>query len=327
MEESYINWIIGKNLPIYNIDKKDRQIITLISSNSRASLKLIAKKIGISKVAVLKRINKLENQKIINGYSCFIDFQKLGFGVYQAGIKTNMSESEKKIYLKKISQNPFVSQILSLSGGDWDYLIRFYVKKDVNEILELLDDENIEKIDIMQINSFVFFDNFIEKIIKSESDLRKIDKKDISLLYELAQNSKQTILHFSSKINLSTKQTMERIKKLKEEKIILSLSAYTNPGIYGDIGFLLLVKSKRKEQEKIINLLVKMNSNGGILNIQNPNILTVHSIGELKQLNLIEDSLFQFRDYIKSRNFVRIEEQIYYNFFPKGVYRLLLEQV
>lgn len=59
------------------LDKIDEQIINLLIENGRMSYVDIAKKVNLSRVAVKSRIESLENQGIIEGYTILINPQKI----------------------------------------------------------------------------------------------------------------------------------------------------------------------------------------------------------------------------------------------------------
>lgn len=63
------------------IDEKDVKIINMLLENGRISYSEIAKAIGLSDVAVIKRIRKLEQMGVIRKYTVVIDPKKLGYKV------------------------------------------------------------------------------------------------------------------------------------------------------------------------------------------------------------------------------------------------------
>jgi len=98
------------------IDEKDLKIIKLLQENSRIPYTELAKKVGISDVAVIKRIKKLEKQGVIKKYTIVIDPKKLGYNsVSIVGINVKpeylfpvISHLKEKNYVK----------YLALSSGD-----------------------------------------------------------------------------------------------------------------------------------------------------------------------------------------------------------------
>jgi len=61
------------------LDDKDWTILKLLATNARMPYTEIAKKVGLSDVAVIKRVRKLENAGVIRGYTVVVDPSKLGF--------------------------------------------------------------------------------------------------------------------------------------------------------------------------------------------------------------------------------------------------------
>jgi len=63
------------------LDEKDRTIVNILMTNGRASFKEMAKVLGMSDVAVRKRVLKLESLGVIMGYTAVVDPRALGFSV------------------------------------------------------------------------------------------------------------------------------------------------------------------------------------------------------------------------------------------------------
>lgn len=63
------------------MDKLDYEILKRLNSNARMSLKQIAADVGITSPAVKTRIEKLEKDGVIRGYSLNLDPRAIGFMV------------------------------------------------------------------------------------------------------------------------------------------------------------------------------------------------------------------------------------------------------
>ncbi len=68
------------------MDEKDWKIILNLLRNARISKTKIAEKLGVSETAVRKRIEKLEERRILLGYRAILDFKKAGLFVSFTGI-------------------------------------------------------------------------------------------------------------------------------------------------------------------------------------------------------------------------------------------------
>ena len=61
------------------LDEVDEKILKNLLVDARLSARQLALKLGMSTVTILSRIKKLENEKIINGYTAIVDYEKLGY--------------------------------------------------------------------------------------------------------------------------------------------------------------------------------------------------------------------------------------------------------
>ena len=62
-----------------DIDKKDKKILYELDINSRQSLSVIGKKVGLAKSIVAYRIKRLTSMGVIRSYYTVVDLYKLGF--------------------------------------------------------------------------------------------------------------------------------------------------------------------------------------------------------------------------------------------------------
>ncbi len=63
------------------MDATDRRIVDLLQADSRATQQEIAKKVGLSQPSVADRIRKLEEAKVILGYTARVDPRTLGHDI------------------------------------------------------------------------------------------------------------------------------------------------------------------------------------------------------------------------------------------------------
>ena len=95
------------------IDKVDRLILSFLIKNGRITLQEISSKIGISRVAIAKRIEKLEKEGLIK-FSCLLDLKKLNWRFFIVNIDSkNPNET-----LANICKNcPRVILITKMTGN------------------------------------------------------------------------------------------------------------------------------------------------------------------------------------------------------------------
>ncbi len=121
---------------VIEIDDSDKQILSILCDNARASLLSIAKKTRLNTKTVAKHIKDLEQKKVIEGYRPQIDFNKLGYSYIKILFHLNYSHFEKlQLLLESLSHNPAVYYIVKTIGLPYDLDVEVMVK--TNEELYL----------------------------------------------------------------------------------------------------------------------------------------------------------------------------------------------
>ena len=98
---------------IMKFDRMSLRIINKLLIDGRKTHQSLANELSYSRPAIHQRINKLEKNGIINGYTADIDYSKLGFGIeafvlvnihtldYNSCIQSILDLSREGIYVKK----------------------------------------------------------------------------------------------------------------------------------------------------------------------------------------------------------------------------------
>ncbi len=119
------------------LDSKDLKIIEILREDGRATYTKIARELGISDVAALKRIKRLERLGVIKRYTVVLDPKKLGYNAVSiTGLDIEpeylfsvISELKKKDYVK----------YLALTTGDHAVVMVIWARD--NEELSRIHDE------------------------------------------------------------------------------------------------------------------------------------------------------------------------------------------
>jgi Lrp/AsnC family transcriptional regulator for asnA, asnC and gidA len=124
------------------IDEKDMEILKMLKKDARIPLTEISRIVGISDVAVKKRISKLEKRGVIRGYTALIDPSLLGYSsVSLTGIDT-MPESIFKV-IDILKKKDYINTIY-VTTGDHMIIVEIWAK-DNQEMSDILKDiESIE---------------------------------------------------------------------------------------------------------------------------------------------------------------------------------------
>jgi len=108
-----------------NLDPLDVNILTILQGDGRASMAEIGAKIGLSASAVTRRLEKLEGDQVILGYTALLNHKTVGLRMtaFVTVTLTKQSEDVIEAFEKAIVALPEVAEV-HLMAGSTDYLLR-----------------------------------------------------------------------------------------------------------------------------------------------------------------------------------------------------------
>jgi len=119
------------------MDDIDRKLLKLLQQNGRAQYAELAKAVSLSVPSVRERILKLESSGIIKGYTCALDYEKIGYGV-AAVILVELSGNGSDVK-DELAQIPTILSCKSLAGRqDLILEVRLAETKQLLELSERL---------------------------------------------------------------------------------------------------------------------------------------------------------------------------------------------
>jgi len=127
----------GNDLKSANYDKLDLKIIKELSENARMSILEIGRKNDINPSTISYRMKKMQDKKIILGFTPLIHLDSIVYSAYKALIKfQNITEKKKNeiINYLKVHENVIACEKLI---GEWDFEIEFELEsiKDSQELI------------------------------------------------------------------------------------------------------------------------------------------------------------------------------------------------
>ncbi|WP_404460949.1 Lrp/AsnC family transcriptional regulator [Providencia rettgeri] len=107
------------------IDKTETKILSLLQEDARITNHELAEKIGMSASPCWRRVKKLEEDNIIQGYRAILNRKKIGLGVmvFVRVIIDSDSEAEAQKFEQEVSELENVVACYSI-GGDTDFLLQ-----------------------------------------------------------------------------------------------------------------------------------------------------------------------------------------------------------
>lgn len=111
----------GARYPVRPLDSVDREILRLLRSDGRASVRAVAEQVHVSRANAYVRINRLVEDGVIRGFSARIDHERAGQGT-SAYITLKIVQDSWRAVREKLQELPGAAH-MALVGGDFDVLL------------------------------------------------------------------------------------------------------------------------------------------------------------------------------------------------------------
>ena len=143
------------------IDKTDIKIINSLLTNSRQSTKALAEPLEISNVATQGRIDKLEKNGIITGYTATVDYKLLGYKtIAYIGIFLEKARHYPKV-IEKLRKVPEITEAY-FTTGNYSIFSKMYAKDNFH-LMEILS-QKVQNIDgIARTETFICLEEGVKK--------------------------------------------------------------------------------------------------------------------------------------------------------------------
>ncbi len=259
------------------LDKKDREIINVLTLNSRTPLSQIAKLLNTSTEAINYRYNNLRKNLVITDVFTVVDPKVLGIHRYVIYLQFHaLSQEKMKTIIDDFLKNKYINWVIE-TGGKWELILMFetlyeekydsILESIISPIKEYLNDSMVATVKnfihkspryIRDLKKEHFYNGKIKFPYDGELSSKKkepcvLDEKDILLLKELHENSRFTLTELSSRLKLSRDTVNYRIKKMIMAGIIKSFILRLNYHLldyqYTTIMLKLRTISQQRKQE------------------------------------------------------------------------------
>ncbi len=120
-------------------DEIDQLLISALMEDSRSSLKTLAGISGLSSPSVAERIRKLEERKVITGYTVDIDPKAFGYQL-QAIIRIRPLPGQLQEVERQVQNTPQFTECDKVTGEDC-FIARLHVRS-IEQLDSLLDELN-----------------------------------------------------------------------------------------------------------------------------------------------------------------------------------------
>ncbi len=227
--------MIMYNSPVV-LDKKDILILKELDNNSRQSFTEIGKKVGLRSYTVEYRINKLRQAGVILKFFAEPNLTYLGLKTYRLYLRVeHTTEKDETALLHYFSTNPRIQWHAEFEG-EWDYTIRYALKDEVELKYEI---EKLTK----QFGEFIkaktiaistyqvylpitYLTGAERKSLRETIRPSKLDPIDITILSFLCDDARMSSVAIAQRSLLSPDAVSYRIKRMVQNKTIISFNAW-----------------------------------------------------------------------------------------------------
>jgi len=215
------------------LDIYDYRILYQLDLDGRQTFAQIGNKVRLSKQVVAYRIERLEKEGIIKGYSTMIDTSLLGYTTFRVYLKLrNSTEVKTNQFLTYLKQQKEIWAVVTLAGS-WDIALGVAVKNiyEFYSIWESLLKKFLPTIKEYSIQIYSPIYHFSKAYLINQKDHSKIrvlggnetatyDKTDLHILDLLSIHARISAVDISQKVNLTAEAVAARIRRLEQKGLI-----------------------------------------------------------------------------------------------------------
>ena len=119
-----------------NLDSIDIRILDILQRDGRASHSAIAEEVGLTQPSVHERVKKLEQRRVIKGYTALLNPEAFGLGVL-AFISVRFSGYKTKDVASALDELPHVMEAHHVAGEDCLLVkVRCRAPADLEQVLD-----------------------------------------------------------------------------------------------------------------------------------------------------------------------------------------------
>ena len=245
------------------LDKKDKELLTLLYLNSRMSFTQLGKKLKLSSSAVERRMRQLKDAGVISLLFADVNLAKLGFKAYRIYLKFDVldAKTEKEILaLFEIYPRTLWGVVCE---GAYDVLWRLVARDEievenaVNLMTEKFGRKIVEKtVATTTYQTYLSWNRAFEGARHPEFPLErvapveKLDDTDMKILASLYNDARATTVDIAKSVGLTPDAVNYRIKRLTKSGFILGYTAWYDAKKLGLEYYKILIGFRSMTQDK-----------------------------------------------------------------------------
>jgi Lrp/AsnC family transcriptional regulator, leucine-responsive regulatory protein len=148
------------------LDRIDLRLLAVLQTEGRITNAELAERVNLSPSACLRRLQRLEADRVITGYAAQVDPQAVGLGL-QAFVRVQLVKHEADVIERFVERVGGWDEVVACHAltGDMDYLLHIYVA-DLADFSRFLLDHLLNAAGVADVNS-----SFVLRTVKRSPSL------------------------------------------------------------------------------------------------------------------------------------------------------------
>jgi Lrp/AsnC family transcriptional regulator, leucine-responsive regulatory protein len=144
-----------------NLDRTDLSLLSLLQKEGRLSNALLAERVNLSPSACLRRVQRLEESGVIEGYGARLSTEKLSIGL-QAFVRVQLAKHDAESIATFVGHIGNWDEVIACFAltGEMDYLLHVMVQ-DLQHFSQFLLDRLLNNAGVADVNS-----SFVLRVVK-----------------------------------------------------------------------------------------------------------------------------------------------------------------
>jgi DNA-binding Lrp family transcriptional regulator len=323
----------------YQLDAKDRRLLSELDTDAMQPASRIAKKARMSKQVVGYRINALQEASVLRECCIVVDSGKLGYTVFKLYLKyRGVDKKMEERIVERLSKSPNVG-LLETCDGRWDMIVGVWAR---------------DLAHFRQVSGALFRgmeEHFAERIVStieraehlgrayllgrrsegkalsfgsSQGAVAGLEVQDRKMLQALATDARKSMVKVSAETGIEPQAARRRLLRLKENGVVSGARILIDRRRIGMLGYKVLLTLENmtpaKEKELLEYLRQQPNVVDVVYCLGNWNFELDVEIGSYEEFHyLMLEMRNRFSDVLRNYESLLIFEEQKYNYFPMGV--------
>jgi len=234
----------------------EKRVLCGLELDARMPFSRLGRRIRKSQQQVSYTANSLVEKGVIKGFYAVVDYSKLDVLKFRVYFKVSYINKEKYDELiGYLVSRPYTSWVATC-GGRYDLICAFFATNpsQFNKKLRAIMAKFPRQLQNYTVLTTIVNRKFSRKYLSrnpsavpeivfgGDREPEDVDDIDMRILDELSDNGRKSCVDISSKLSITPKTVIERIRRLRRKEMLLGFKPLVNPRSMGYIPVLLMIR-------------------------------------------------------------------------------------